>query len=69
MARNAELQTSASLKDEQRSHRLAYETLWPSVTWRWEQRTPDAKGESCCERMPTLNPTSAYSRGDGDLFA
>ena len=81
MTGNAELQTSDSLKDVWRCHSLGTcASLDSTVTqcntahvslnhcMEAEGSTPDPEGESCCETMATLKPTSAPSREDGDLF-
>ena len=81
MTGNVELQTS-SLKDIWRSQSLGTcASLGPTMTqcntahvylnhyMEAQNSAPQIlKGESCFERMGTLKPTSAYSRGDGDMF-
>ena len=85
VTRNTELQTSASVKDIQRSHCLGTCVFLDSTTIQGniahvflihymevEYNVPQIlkpEGKSCYERMATLKPTSAPSKGDGDLFA
>ena len=82
MTGDAQLQVPAALTHVQRSHSLGTCASLDSTMTQCntahvslnhcmeaENSAPDPEGESCCERMGTLEPTSAPSREDGGLFA